>query len=621
MKAAELVAALGGKGGMAKCPAHDDRQASLSVSDGRKGVVVKCHAGCPQEAVIAALRAKGIDLGGERRARVQVRIAPQMGSSTMTTDDDSGDPRAVERRAMMASWHWHTIFRYGKPVKKSAAERYFRKRGIDCDLPNDWRCLPHGMELPANVWPQVDLPRLPALMVPVRSSLNRRITGYHVTRLRRDGSGKAAIETPRTSHGVVKGGVVEIGPTKGDRLLIGEGVETVLSCYQATGWRCWAALSAGNFAALAIPAEVVEVIVAGDNDRSGVGQKAAKELAERIANMGKTARLAIPERAGCDWNDVAGELSDREIGRLLLESPVIEAPRLRVISDVDFAALPMAPREMVLEPWLPAGGLAMIHAWRGVGKTHLALAIAYAVAHGTELFGWRAPKARRVLYVDGEMPQEDLQAWVREFRRGFADKRSAGIDLLPYGLQSGFMPNLSTVDGQELLDRHIADEVDLVIVDSVTTLCRSGVENDSESWSVVQEWLLRHRARGRSMILLHHDSKDGKQRGTSRREDVLDTVVHLTRPEDYSPEQGLRFRVDFTKTRHFAGAAAAPFVAVGMIDDHGVHWTRESPTASKRDIAAQLIAEGASHGEAARRIGVDRSTVTRWLAAGVRRGA
>jgi hypothetical protein len=36
----------------------------------------------------------------------------------------------------------------------------------------------------------------------------------------------------------------------------------------------------------------------------------------------------------------------------------------------------------------------------------------------------------------------------------------------------------------------------------------------------------------------HHAGTNGRQRGASRREDALDTVIALRRPEDYSPEQG-----------------------------------------------------------------------------------
>lgn len=35
-----------GKGWQAKCPAHEDKGPSLSISKGEKGTIVYCHAGC-----------------------------------------------------------------------------------------------------------------------------------------------------------------------------------------------------------------------------------------------------------------------------------------------------------------------------------------------------------------------------------------------------------------------------------------------------------------------------------------------------------------------------------------------------------------------------------------------
>ncbi|RIA56051.1 AAA family ATPase [Dichotomicrobium thermohalophilum] len=47
--------------GTACCPAHDDKKPSLSISPGdMRRVVVHCHAGCGQEAVIGALRERGL---------------------------------------------------------------------------------------------------------------------------------------------------------------------------------------------------------------------------------------------------------------------------------------------------------------------------------------------------------------------------------------------------------------------------------------------------------------------------------------------------------------------------------------------------------------------------------
>src|SRR3712207_8895249 len=53
--------------------------------------------------------------------------------------------------------------------------------------------------------------------------------------------------------------------------------------------------------------------------------------------------------------------------------------------------------------------------------------------------------------------------------------------------------------------------------------------------------------------LIHHAGKGGQQRGTSRREDALDTVIALRRPADYEPEQGARLEVHLEKARGVAG--------------------------------------------------------------------
>src|SRR5262245_35472450 len=52
-----------GNGWSARCPAHDDRRASLSISQSDDGkALVKCHAGCEMAAILAAIGLKLTDL-------------------------------------------------------------------------------------------------------------------------------------------------------------------------------------------------------------------------------------------------------------------------------------------------------------------------------------------------------------------------------------------------------------------------------------------------------------------------------------------------------------------------------------------------------------------------------
>src|SRR6478752_1273542 len=87
----------------------------------------------------------------------------------------------------------------------------------------------------------------------------------------------------------------------------------------------------------------------------------------------------------------------------IIESEDQRRPALRLLKLNELLEHPFREREPILGDWLLTSGLAMIHSWRGVGKTHMALGVAYAAASGGTFLRWKAPKPRRVCYIDGEM--------------------------------------------------------------------------------------------------------------------------------------------------------------------------------------------------------------------------
>ncbi len=54
-----------------RCPAHDDRRPSLSVSNGNGRVLVHCQVGCSVDAVVGALKLTTADLFDERREPIE----------------------------------------------------------------------------------------------------------------------------------------------------------------------------------------------------------------------------------------------------------------------------------------------------------------------------------------------------------------------------------------------------------------------------------------------------------------------------------------------------------------------------------------------------------------------
>jgi putative DNA primase/helicase len=308
-----------------------------------------------------------------------------------------------------------------------------------------------------------------------------------------------------------------------------------------------------------------------------------------------------------DWlprSPAAGRLS------LTNEPPHPLAP-LKPIGFGEFLNLSVPPRQMLLDPVLPERSLAMLYAPRGVGKTLLGLSIGLAVASGTPLLRWSAPRKRRVLYVDGEMPLVSLQERLRMLSVGFgAEIPNDGFRILPADhTENGI--SLGTDEGQDLLDPLLKD-VDLLILDNLSTLVTTGSENASDGWVAMQNWLLRLRRQGVAVLLIHHAGTNGRQRGTSRREDALDTVIALRRPDDYSPEQGARFEIHLEKARNRVdGNAAVPFEARIETANEGIRWISADLMPPKLKQAAILFSDGHSVRRVAVLLGVSSSEAGR----------
>lgn len=271
------------------------------------------------------------------------------------------------------------------------------------------------------------------------------------------------------------------------------------------------------------------------------------------------------------------------------------------------------PREQILSPWLMTQSLNMLYAWRGVGKTHVALGIAYAIATGGAFLCWKAIQRRKVLYLDGEMPGASLQHRLANLIATSTEDFDPGyFRILTPDLQEGAMPDLATYEGQAAIDELVVD-AEVIVVDNLSSLARSGGrENDAESWQIIAEWALMQRQRGKTVLFVHHSGKGGAQRGTSKREDILDTVISLRRPPDYESDQGAKFEVHFEKGRDLHGADAEPFEAALVTDHQGVQtWSIAKLADSTYDRVVALANEGLSQVDIAIELEINKSNVSR----------
>ena len=193
-----------------------------------------------------------------------------------------------------------------RSIDRSHAEKYLVARGIRrCRFPalRFHHALPYRPD--AGGWR-----RYPALVAAVAGD-DGEVAGVHRSWLDPVHPVLARVSRPRKALGRIHGLAVRFGePTKAFTLLVGEGIETVLSLVTVlphgalrttfpSGTFAAAALSAGSLGAFVPPSHVSRLIIAQDRDKAGA--RAARRLQLRCTRLGIASAVLLP--AGNDFND------------------------------------------------------------------------------------------------------------------------------------------------------------------------------------------------------------------------------------------------------------------------------------------------------------------------------
>jgi putative DNA primase/helicase len=269
------------------------------------------------------------------------------------------------------------------------------------------------------------------------------------------------------------------------------------------------------------------------------------------------------------------------------------------------------PRENWLDPILPKAGLMMIYAPRGIGKTYAALYLSMAVALGKELWGFKAPRRAKVVYIDGEMSASLLQERLHQVVKYYGEQPEPEyFKILAADNMADPMPNLADLEVWQKQLSHLLS-TDVIVIDNLSTLFSMGRENEAESWVPAQKVLLWLRRKGISVILIHHAGKNGEQRGTSKREDILDTVIALRRPQENRAKTA-HFEVHIEKSRAFYGDALDPFEVKLNYQDDKPSWDIKSIERSKIVEAFKLYNQGKNVAQVKSELGVSRTSAYRF---------
>ena len=287
--------------------------------------------------------------------------------------------------------------------------------------------------------------------------------------------------------------------------------------------------------------------------------------------------------------------------------PVLAVDELMTID------LPDRPRYL---PWLPKGGLIQVFGPRGIGKTYFTTTLAISLVTGTRFLKWEVSESAGVLVIDGEMA-------LGEFRERLATLLPgtpvAPLEILSheyvYNQQERDL-NLGLPEWQEEITRYLAEhpDINVIVLDNLACLLPGVAEDKRDEWSnKVLPFLIGLRRRNVSVVMVHHAGKGGEQRGTSAREDSLDTVINLRRVPGYDATQGAQFEVRFTKARGVYGKDVAPIEARLETDQDGApSWTWAAVEENNETRLLNLVREGIDNvSEAAEEMGLTKGAVSK----------
>jgi DnaB-like helicase N terminal domain/AAA domain len=294
--------------------------------------------------------------------------------------------------------------------------------------------------------------------------------------------------------------------------------------------------------------------------------------------------------------------------------------RLVAVDVLDFLTMALDPIDFMFEPILPVSNSAMVFSPSGAGKTYIMLYMNYSLAVGApQCFVWDIPRARPVVYVDGEMDQLTLQERQSEIAKSFLPvlPERGFMKIITPDQQPKYPPRINTKEGRARIEEHCVPGC-LLTLDNLFTLCPGGDDKDTEDWAIIQEWILYLRKNRIAVFVVQHANAGGeRQHGSSKREVQLSCNLMLRVASDYTPEEGLRVEARLKKLRRRGKDGrwdprwAQPFEISYRVADGVAQFSTRPMLEILKKKALELLVAGAHPKEVMESTGLDRFVVYR----------
>jgi len=334
---------------------------------------------------------------------------------------------------------------------------------------------------------------------------------------------------------------------------------------------------------------------------------------KETASRRKTIELANAIQKKCSNPDHDGATTE-DLARQIINLSITKSDDQisgHVLPFETVVNLKLPPKRVFLDPWITEQSITLISGWRGTGKTWLAMSILDAISRGKPFGPWETETPVPTMYLDGEMTIQDMQYRAKQLQMGQDCKAPIYLYSDSYATSQGFpRANLLNELWRKQMKSFLHNQgIKLWVIDNIASLAPGINENAKDEWDPINEYLLSLRFSGIATILLHHVGKAGLQRGTSAREDNIDTSIILKQPDDYETEDGCRFVMTFKKNRVICGDHF--LLADQEFQYHDGQWSFENAKTKTKNQILEMLNNGAKNKDIATTLGVSPAYVSK----------
>lgn len=255
-----------------------------------------------------------------------------------------------------------------------------------------------------------------------------------------------------------------------------------------------------------------------------VEQDARRRIASVAARLASVAEVTDPDRRAARLAAVRGELD-----ALTVPASALATPRATPLDWSAFLTREQGPVDFLAGRLMVRGQqIALVGAGKA-GKSLFAVEWAWRIAAGLEFLGDHARPPLRVLYVDQENPEDDIQERLLSF-----GATAETLQNLTYLSFPAFRPLNTEAGSADLLAAVDEYRPAVLIFDTISRMVK-GKENEADPWlDLYRLTLMPLKARKVSSIRLDHFGKDVTRggRGNSAKTQDVDAVWELVPVED-----------------------------------------------------------------------------------------